>query len=109
MNKNQQNQHGGKRDGAGRKLGSTKRPQISDYVTEKEVKGLLKEAKKLAKKGDGNMIRFLIDHCFGRAKQAIEHTGEDGSAIEIENNLSPEAEKNIAGVITQAFLDNTTG
>ena len=74
LNKNQENQHGRKREGAGRKEGSTKKPQISDFITEDEVKTLVAIAKEQATTKP-ELLKFLLEQVFGKAKQAIELSG----------------------------------
>lgn len=73
---------GGKREGAGNKKGNTKRPQLRDFISKKEVKALITEAKKRAKAGDTIMLKFIIEQIFGRAVQPI--GGEDGKSIVIQ-------------------------
>ena len=74
LNENQTNQRGGKREGAGRKKGSTKKPQISDFITEEEVKDLVAMAKEQATTKP-ELLRFLLEQVFGKARQAIELSG----------------------------------
>ena len=63
--------YGGKREGAGRKKGSTKRPQLRDYITEEEVKKLVKTAKEQAK-DKPEILKFVLEHIFGKAPQMID-------------------------------------
>jgi len=56
----------------GRPKGSTKRPQIKDYVTEKEVKEIVESAKQKAKEGDTHLLKFLVEQIFGKAIQPME-------------------------------------
>ena len=63
---------GGKRPGAGRKPGSTRRPRLSDYMTEKEVLAIVAKAKELALAGSEGMIKLLIEQNFGKAIQPVE-------------------------------------
>lgn len=81
---NQVNQGlGGRREGAGRKKGSTKKPQISDFITEREVKELVKIAKTQAK-DKPDLLKFLLEQVFGRARQNIGlDGGEDDKPINI--------------------------
>lgn len=62
---------GGKRKGAGRKLGSTTKPQIRDFLNETKVKELVKKAEDMAKAGDPTMLKFVLEQVFGRATQTI--------------------------------------
>lgn len=69
---------GGKRKGAGRPQGSTTRPQIRDYISETEVKNLVAKAKKQAREGDTNLMKFLLEQIFGKAPQSFELPDGDG-------------------------------
>ena len=65
---------GGYRPGSGRPKGSTTKPQISDYVTRKEVKDLVKMAKDMAPEKP-EILKFLLEQIFGRAVQPVEASG----------------------------------
>ena len=58
----------------GRPFGSKSKPQIRDYVTEKEVKSLVLKAKKLASEGNESLLKFLLEQVFGKAPQHIDAT-----------------------------------
>lgn len=73
-------QHGGKREGAGRKKGSYTRPQIRDYFTQEDIETLVADIK-VAAQEDIRMKQWLGDHIFGRAVQSMEHTGKDGESL----------------------------
>lgn len=64
--------HGGKREGAGRKKGSTQKPKITDFITDKEVQDIISAAKTKAKEGDTRMLTFILEQIFGKAPQSIE-------------------------------------
>lgn len=64
--------NGGARPGAGRKKGSTNRPQLRDHLTEKDILDLVKKARELAQAGDTKMLAFILEHAYGKAPQAIE-------------------------------------
>lgn len=71
---------GGKRPGAGRPLGARTKLMILDYITEEEVKELVKIAKaQAAAKPD--LMRFLLEQVFGKARQPIEGTGPEGEFV----------------------------
>lgn len=63
---------GGKQPGAGRPKGSTTRPQMRDFLTEKQVHELIDKAFELAKAGDTKMVAFVLEQVLGKAPQAIE-------------------------------------
>ena len=77
--------HGGKREGAGRKPGVSKateiKRKIQDYINEDDVQDLIKLAKKQAKKGDSQLIKYLLDQVFGKPVQPIAGMGEDGEIL----------------------------
>ena len=68
---------GGKRPGAGRPEGTTKKPKISDYITEAEVKSLVATAKKQARIKP-ELLKFLLEQIFGKAPQSLDLPGEEG-------------------------------
>ena len=71
---------GGKRQGAGRPMGSTTRPQISDFITKNEVKKLVALAKKQAKIKP-ELLKFLLEQIFGRPAQNVNLGGQDGGPM----------------------------
>ncbi len=78
---------GGKREGAGRPKGSTKKPQFGDFVTEEEVQSLVQEAKEQARAGKTDMLRFVLEQIFGRAPQNIDLTSQ-GEPLPLLGGLS---------------------
>ena len=73
---------GGARPGAGRPKGSTNLPKIGDYITEEEVKELVGMAKLYAKAGKTDLLRFILEQIFGKARQNIRlDGGEDDKPI----------------------------
>lgn len=87
MKNNQKNQkvkdgRGGKREGAGRPLGATNKPKLSDHLSAEEIELLVSIAKRKAEEGDTNMMKFILEQIFGRARQNIGlDGGEDGKPI----------------------------
>ena len=66
---------GGSRDGAGRPIGSStqiKRALIRDVVSEAEQRAILKKAYEKAKKGDNDLLKFFLEHLFGKPPRQIE-------------------------------------
>lgn len=55
----------------GRPKGSTTRPQLRDYITEKEVKELVELAKTQAV-DKPELLKFVLEHIFGKAPQVID-------------------------------------
>jgi hypothetical protein len=72
---------GGARPGAGRKKGSTTRPQLRDQLTQKQIDALVAKGLERAEAGDSIILKFLLEQVFGKAPQPL--TGADGGAIEI--------------------------
>lgn len=75
---------GGKRTGAGRKKGSSTRPKITDYFTQKEIDELVDVAKEMSKR-DAGMLKFLLEQIYGKANQSVEVSGNEGGPVEIRN------------------------
>ena len=69
---------GGRQPGAGRPKGSTTKPRLMDYWTEKDVEEFFEFLKDNYKE-DMRLMQWVGDHILGKAPQAI--TGEDGSPL----------------------------
>ena len=80
-------ENGGKREGAGRPKGSTTKPQFRDFVSEKEVKELVEQAKGLAKAGKVDLLKFVLEHIFGKAPQNLDVTS-NGEVLPLLGGLS---------------------
>ena len=83
--KNKSGKMGGKREGAGRRTGSKVfkafKKKIRDYTTEKEVRLMVKRAKKIART-DKKMLQFLLEQIFGKPRQNMGlDGGEDGRPV----------------------------
>ena len=63
----------------GRPKGATTRPQLRDHMSLKEIKELVATAKKKAKQGDTNLLKFLLEQVFGKAVQPIGN--DDGQPL----------------------------
>lgn len=90
--------HGFKKGQSGNPNGRPKKlPQIDDLLAEvlgsdpddpgnySEAKEVLKAMLAAAKKGNVQAQQAILDRAYGKAKQAIEHTGKDGAEIQIKN------------------------
>ncbi len=67
---------GGKRAGAGRKLGSRNaltKQFLKDVISEKDKEAILKKAVLKAKGGDKDLIKFFLEQFYGKAPQQLEH------------------------------------
>jgi hypothetical protein len=86
--------------GAGRPKGSRTKLDIRDFMSDDEVRELIDSAKLLAKKGDKEMIKYLLDQNLGKARQNIGlDGGEDNSPIKI--NISDDDFTKFIGNITR--------
>jgi hypothetical protein len=93
------NQNGGKREGAGRKTGSSNKLRVTDFFNGAERDELIANAKLLAFgdidqgiKPDKDMIKFCWEQIFGKATQRTEISGLDGEGLKIffDNSLKGE-------------------
>lgn len=80
------NQNGGAREGAGRPKGSTNKLRATDFFSGEERQRLVLEAKMLAfgdgeTKPDKDMVKFLFEQLFGKAKQTTITEDEDGNKL----------------------------
>ena len=55
----------------GRPIGSKNRPQFKDYITEDEVKDLVRLAKTQAKTRP-EILKFVLEQVFGKAPQPVD-------------------------------------
>lgn len=94
MEKSQKNQgtHGGKRQGSGRKplgdddvdYGRLLKRRIQNYFSEEDIEHLIDQAFEQAK-DKPEILRFLLEQIFGKARQNIGvDGGEEGKALVIE-------------------------
>jgi len=77
---------GGARKGSGRPKGSTNKYKIIDFFTHEEIVKLVEDAKKKAKK-DPQLMKFLLEQVFGKAKQPLVGGDEDDKPIAILANV----------------------
>ena len=73
---------GGKREGAGRKLGSIARIRVRDYFTVKELEEFWADLKKRAKT-DNKIALYFAEQMTGKAPQSVEVGGQDGQPITV--------------------------
>ena len=66
MNNNQVHSWGGKREGAGRPVGSTNKERISDYLKDKDKEVLFQKAFELAAAGNDKLLQFFLEQLFGK-------------------------------------------
>lgn len=69
--------HGGKRMGAGRKLGINNRPQLYTKLSERQISDLLRLARRKALEGDTRVLIFLLEQIYGKARQAVDMTSAE--------------------------------
>jgi hypothetical protein len=82
LNKNQDNQGwGGKRPGAGRPKGSTKKPKFGDYITEEQAHAVVAALVADALNGKTDAQKYVADQYFGKALQSQELSGKDGADL----------------------------
>ncbi len=74
----------------GRPKGSTTKPRMSDYLTEKEVDSLVSKAYELAKLGDTTMLKFVLEQHFGKAIQPVEGDLKGNITIKFDNAFTSE-------------------
>lgn len=71
---------GGKRQGAGRPVGTPNKLQLRDYLTQDHINEFIEYLIDNYKESD-KLMMWMGDHLFGRAPQAI--TGADGGPLEV--------------------------
>lgn len=60
---------GGRQPGAGRPVGSTTKPRLSDCLTKEQIDTLVKKAFSMAEAGNEAMLKFVLEQNFGKAIQ----------------------------------------
>lgn len=93
-------QNGGARPGAGRPKGVGNKLKIADFFTGEEIDQLVMEAKLMAfgdgeRKPDKDIMKFIMEQLFGKAKQTTVQEDEDG------NRLAP--------ILVKILKDGNTG
>lgn len=76
----------------GRPKGSTTKPHLSDYLSEKQVIKLVKKATEMAEKGDTLMLKFVLEQHFGKAIQPIGNAGNKPFIVQFDNAFTPSTE-----------------
>lgn len=104
MTKAEKNRMNGKL--GGRPKGSTTKPRLSDYLSEEEVKALVQVAKDMAIKGDGLMLKFVLDHHFGKAIQPTDITTQGEKIIQPLTDLNALLANNVAKENSPAPKEN---
>lgn len=67
-----------KKEGAKEKTVATQvRRRLREYVTEKDLQTIVKNAVKMAKEGDKKMVTFVVEQIFGKAKGTTIMEGGD--------------------------------
>ncbi len=112
-----QSKRGGKRPGAGRKKGSRDRATIEQKATLEELARSHTELAvnvlvQVAKASESDAARVsaanvILDRGYGKARQAIEHTGKDGGPIETIDLSDSEAARRIAFTLAKATQPTT--
>ncbi len=91
--------HGGKRDGSGRKLGVPNKVTLELGEAAREyTPQALKTLVHVCEKGQSESARVaaacaILDRGFGKPKQALEHAGANGGAIEVKGQVDEFLEK----------------
>lgn len=112
---------GGKRPGAGRPKGRRDTATIIQKATLEELarshtEDALNALVSIAKGGESEAARVsaataILDRGYGRARQAIEHTGKDGGPIEVDqvNNDADAFTRAIAGLAARYATGSGAG
>lgn len=78
----------------GRPVGTTTKPRLSDYLTESNVDLLVSKAIEMANGGNEAMLKFVLEHKFGRAAQQMDITsGGERISIGGFNYIAPNENK----------------
>tara|TARA_R110000868_G_scaffold99181_1_gene273047 strand:- start:1165 stop:1431 length:267 start_codon:yes stop_codon:yes gene_type:complete len=78
---------GGKQPGAGRPIGSTTKPRISDYLSEERIRMLVNKAIDTANEGDVTMLKFILEQHFGKAIQPVEGELKGNITVTFDNTF----------------------
>jgi hypothetical protein len=109
---NQTHKRGGKRPGAGRKKGVKDKATLEQKATLEELarthtETALNVLVSVAQKSESDAARVsaansIIDRGYGKARQAVEHTGKDGGPMEVIDLTEAEAGRRIAFTLAKA-------
>lgn len=108
-------QRGGKRPGAGRKPGkvSKAKRQLMDMAKD-HAEIALKTLVEIAQKGESESARVsaanaILDRAYGKAPQAMTHSGPDGGPIKTEGKLTLDPTKLSASAMEEILNAATDG
>lgn len=114
---NQITKRGGKRPGAGRPKGAVDRATIEQKATLEELARshtdlAMNTLAAVARGSESDAARVtaasaILDRGYGKARQAIEHTGKDGGPIETVDLSDTEAARRIAFTLAKATQPTT--
>lgn len=91
----------------GRPKGSTKKPVIADFITEKEVKLLVEMAKDQAV-DKPELLKFLLEQVFGKATQRIATDDDSPLVVKVINYGSNYTVPISTSVISTELSTSTT-
>ena len=86
---------GGKREGAGRKLGSRNsltKQLLKNVISEKDKEAILNKAILKAKDGDKDLIKFFLEQFYGKAPQQLDHKIDGLDEILVKRRSNKKAE-----------------
>lgn len=92
---------GGKRIGAGKPIGSCNKPKFYDFITIDEIKKLVAICKKQANEKP-ELLKFVLEHTFGKAPQNINVGGQEDNPLEIGVIFYPQKNENTLATTTEA-------
>lgn len=76
----------------GRPKGSTTRPQLRDFYSDKELEEFIKDLKKKAKT-DTNIQKFVAEQIFGKAVQPIGNDDNKPFILQFDNAFTPKTKR----------------
>jgi len=78
----------------GRPKGSTTKPRLSDYLSEQQVDELVKKAYEMAATGNETMIKFILEHKFGKPVQPLGNDDGQPLVVKFDDSFTRKAEDN---------------
>lgn len=77
MEKESEKKISGEKKESAKKASAQVRRRLREYVTEKDVQKIVKNAVQMAKEGDKKMVTFVVEQLFGKAKGTTIMEGGD--------------------------------
>lgn len=85
--------NGGAREGSGRPKGSTRKPRLSDELSDNEKYEIVQRALAKALEGDTRMLTLFIEQMYGKAPASLDADVQGSFVLEIAKTIADKNER----------------